>query len=262
MGTFEDQLHKMSTTDVHAVMKAALSLAQGGNLLWRDALLDCASTIVKDELNNSHREITALYRTYFVPADTYFQIVQQCCPGVVRFLNGVTKRPSRNITDDQLLITLEHLYGIANDNFIGPLCFAKHIVLYAITGSKRLGQVLNAAGPYASYCSVLRFIQEITQQKLLYPALCKGDIIAVIDNAQYVGRWWDVAQPQDQKKLSTVMTATILLIPNGNSRLQEQESLSPSKWLQLAPENMVAKLLMRRLVLCVSDQVSFSRTPE
>lgn len=247
MMRFEEMLSKMSAHDMTSLMSAMVKKAKNGDKLCRHLLVKSAGDVIKEEISNTHHQILSLYRTYFVPAERYIQLLRHFCPGALEFLDSIIATDSVKVTYDKVLIALEHLYGVSKDRFIGPLCFSKHVVMNAITGSKRLAQVLNASGPYASYSSVHRFVKEITSQKLTYPHLDKGDFITVADNAQYVGRWWNINNPENQNKLSQVVTATALLIPDEKSKLQELESLSPAKWLQLVPVDMLQKLSLRRL---------------
>lgn len=243
MGVFRARLAKLTDKQFHEALVDVLNCVDTHHPNEVRTVVNFVATRIKEEIRQHKLELSTLYQHYLVHGDNYHQYARRINPVLYQFLNCLR---SATVKEDNVLMTMEHIYGIAVYNFIGPLSFAKHLILYQISNSKRVCQILCPAGPYASYTTLHRFVDHYTREKLKFPSAEEGDYIQVIDNAQRVIKLHRVLPNENISPLSQVVTANIALLSEDKSHILQEKRLAPSLWMKFVPENMSEKLNLLR----------------
>ena len=100
-----------------------------------------------------------------------------------------------------LLNTHEHLQQLVNKNYIGILNFAKTVLSYCMSGSRRIVEINAAYSPSGSYSTVMDFLKHKAAEEH-HTDGC-DDCIYYFDNNQIMARSWKVQF--DHKPLATVL---------------------------------------------------------
>lgn len=245
MDTLISEIHDKSEQECIVLIDAIVK-CKGHSRKMQMTMIQHCSAIIKDEMRETSQHLSALHRNYVQSGHNLKRYLNNKCPMVLYFLEELAERKYNAVTDSRLIIALEHLYGLVAYNFIGPMCFAKHVVINKISSSKRVSDILSSAGPYASYQSVLRFVDTVCQYPLCFPNKEDGDIICAFDNAQRIIKLHKILTSGDFTKLCKVVTANMAFIPDSNSHLQLQSDLSPRNWLKLVPDRMMELLNYKR----------------
>lgn len=145
-------------------------------------------------------------------------------PIILGFFKGVM---GENFINDESFATaisgaIESIYYLRNKNFIGPLTFAKSLLLYTKTGSKEGLNIVSAASPSGSYTLTLKWLKAHSQERIRCPG--DNDIISFSTfNNQVIGRKWRVKT--DFKAESSVITAVVHMVTDDN--IQTRADYSP-----------------------------------
>ena len=108
-----------------------------------------------------------------------------------------------------ILNTHENLQQLVNTNYIGTLNFAKTVLSYCISGSRRIVEINAAYSPSGSYCTVMDFLKHKAAEE--YHIHGNEDCIYFFDNNQIMARSWKVQF--NHKPLVSVVTTVVCLTP-------------------------------------------------
>ncbi|XP_061166699.1 uncharacterized protein LOC133175604 [Saccostrea echinata] len=144
---------------------------------------------------------------------------------VLAFFEGLMEEKFSNMNFSMFLVNaLEAIYQLRNPNFVGPLAFARSLLVYSKTGSKEAVSITSACSPSGSYTSILNWLKDHSTDKISCPS--NSDFITFFDNNQVIGRKWRVKN--DFKASSSVITSVAHMETNSN--IQTLEHYAPSSW--------------------------------
>ncbi|XP_045199012.2 uncharacterized protein LOC123553344 [Mercenaria mercenaria] len=123
----------------------------------------------------------------------------------------------------------ETLLQVINPKYIGPLNFAKTVISYFISGSRRIVELNATFSPSGSYATVLDFLKDKATKDHKLPE--SADCIYFFDNNQIIARSWKVQF--NAKPLISVVTTVACLVPPTFLDLQNCERFMPANWLSL-----------------------------
>ena len=148
-------------------------------------------------------------------------------PVVLQFLQGLCeKQPGQALDNHSVQETMEHVYYMRNERFVGPSAFAKTLMVYFSSRSKFAVNVLSKNGPYASYRTLMNWIEEQGSVPLAAP---ETDVITFFDNNQIIGKTHHISI---NNKCQTSTITTGIHISTEGPQIQHVKELSPEFWLQ------------------------------
>nr|XP_022289927.1 uncharacterized protein LOC111101643 isoform X2 [Crassostrea virginica] len=148
---------------------------------------------------------------------------------LLAFFKGVMGESYQTANAVILSNAVESVYFLCNKNFIGPLAFAKSLLIYSKTGSKEGTCIATASSPSGSYTTILGWLKAHSQDRIKIPE--SSDVISFFDNNQVIGRKWRVKN--DFKAESSVITSVAHI--ESRSNIQTDGDVAPSKWQFFSP---------------------------
>ena len=127
--------------------------------------------------------------------------------------------------DMRKTLVIESIAHLRNQRYVGPQSFVKSALLYLTSHSKAAINVLAKDTPYASYPCLIAWLEQQGKFALETP---KADLISFINNNQIVGRTNHI-KIHNKVPSSTITTA--IHIQTEGPTIQQEENLSPRKWL-------------------------------
>ena len=123
----------------------------------------------------------------------------------------------------QKCLAVEHLYFLAcSDQFVLPFSFLVDLLLFTITNSKLVLNLVSKILPGGSYPTVTGWRDSLASVPLPFPS---GDCVAAFDNDQIVQRKWKVKV--EQKARVSILTSVCQAVVDEGGTLQKREDLAP-----------------------------------
>jgi len=197
----------------------------------------CDKTLNMHNIGSVYKDILTLHNFSFA---VYMDVMPNSF--LLNFLlgfSGLTKHSANNKQRFQVGIILESLQSIRKVELIGPLCFVLNMNNYSMTSIKQATDVLGTVLPGGKYHCISLWL---TEQATEAPKCPEGDLIAMFDNEQIIGRSWNI-QPRNKVKMS--ITTNVLVVPlNSKSTIQNRTDLHPNKWMATTRnENAIQRII-------------------
>lgn len=146
---------------------------------------------------------------------------------VIQCVLALTGKTTTTIKVENFIPVLESIYRLCDPQFIGAWSFMQNLVVYSFTKNKTACNVLGTAIPGAKYATVYNFVSDINiGRETNCPS---GDVIFVFDNEQVIGRSWNI-NANNKVKMSVITNVAAIKVTE-NKNLQQNESLTPGKWI-------------------------------
>ena len=183
-------------------------------------LLEIAVSLTKESVKTDASSVTAdgrdLEELMNIEPEEWFKERAPIIQGIVhQFSDSKTPTIAK-------VVAAEHLYSLINRNLMSPFSFAKNVVSYSLTPSKRLIDLNGKMHPGGGYSTMKSWLANMALDLLPFP---NGDALVAFDNVQIVQKRWTVRV--DNKAKVSILTSVCHseVEPNGN--LQRKADLSP-----------------------------------
>ena len=218
---------KKSDKDVESVL---FKIKQGKpDKAETETIISALAENEQKEINNTINDYKNLYKDdTFLENMTMDSILDRCNSTLIFFILCLCN--AHQGLDAQrkgiLIKIIELIYLLFSGSIVAPFHFAENMLIYFLTGSKTVCNMVNKYSPSGSYSTIGNWLKNRAVGDI---AASKNDFICFFDNNQILSRNWRVKY--NSKYSVNVITTVVYIVPDPASTIQTSVNLSPFYWL-------------------------------